>query len=380
MRTYQIPTDKNQIIRAQKEIEEADRLAAKANASTQNARELLTEYNQQKERLDNWKKIMSTSPVIIFTVFFIIVSITEYLFSKEIYREVSDQFPWIVAIGLFAAGIGISEMIAYKLDKNKRAWKKYEIDNDPNKDNLTNDEKEAEIESFTRSRFIFGVILALFLLVGIGYMSKLRVEEEIMAGIRESKFGLMDILPVLLYLFEIIFGIYVVYLFKKIKLGLYVNKLRKKFDQTVAKVSELTRLAIRKIDDAIREDINPFEFNSSDNLHTATYRNKRFTLDNKEEYIAEAQHMEDVFNIQLFDTQNNPLEMNISVLTDYKITMSGSTNKDGHLSLHIEKTYPLDSVKKIFIRKSASADEYIVVEGNYDLDKNKVHKIVIDEF
>jgi len=380
MRTYKIPTDPNQIIRAKKEIEEADRLAARANASTQNARELLEEYKKQKERLENWKRIMSTSPVTIFTIFFIVTSIAEYYFSKEIYREASDKFPWIVAIGLFVAGIGISELIAYKLDKNKRAWKRYEMDRDPTKLSLTDDEKEAEIRKFTNWRFAIGAILGIIFLTAIGYMSKLRVEEEIAIGLRESKFGLMDLLPVLLYMFEIFFGIYIVYLFKKFRLSLYVKKLEKKFDQTVANVSELTRKAIRKIDDAVREGINPFDFNSSDNLHTATYRNKRFTLDNKEEYIAEAEPMEDVFNIKLVDTEGNPLKMNVSILTDYKITMSGSTNDEGMLSMHIEKTYPLDSVKKIFIRKNASADEYVVVEGNYDLDKNKVHNIIIEKF
>ncbi len=77
------------------------------------------------------------------------------------------------------------------------------------------------------------------------------------------------------------------------------------------------------------------------------------------------------------DKDKNPLSMDIAIITDYKYTAKGSTNREGRLSLEIEGTFPGDSVKQIFIRESANATKYETVKGDYDLDKKKVHQIIL---
>jgi len=125
----------DQLIRANKEFKVADDLASSASVAAHKANSVLTEHKSEKERLTNWKSIMSTAPVMAFTVIFVVVSIGEYLVSKEIYREFNEKWPWAIAIVFFVAGLFVSEFIVYKLFGQKRAWKKYELKRDPNNNN-----------------------------------------------------------------------------------------------------------------------------------------------------------------------------------------------------------------------------------------------------
>lgn len=367
----------DQLIRATKEFKAADELASKASQTAHQANGVLTTHKSESERLKNWKSIMSTAPVMAFTVIFIVVSIGEYLVSKEIYREFNEKWPWAIAIVFFVAGLFVSEFLVYKLFDQKRAWKRYELKRDKNNNSKTNDEIDGSIRKITNNFFIFGMILGLLIIAAIGFLSYKRVQGELAAGMRETGFGIMDFMPVILYIIEIISGAFIWYLMKQIGLGMTVKKYWKRFVKFVVSCNVNTAAAIKKYQDAEQENYDPFQVQLSDNIHTAFYRNNSHTLDNKEAYISTPSKMNDYFNLNLIDKDGKPLRRHITIITDYKFTASGSTNAEGKLTLEIEGTFTGDSCKRIFIRQSADAEEFIAISEEYDLDKEKVHDVIL---
>ncbi len=367
----------DQLIRANKEFQVADALASNASKNAHKANGILENFKSENERLKNWKSIMSTAPVMAFTVIFFIVSIGEYLVSKEIYREFNEKWPWAIAIVFFVAGLFVSEFIVYKLFGQKRAWKKYELKRDKNNNSKTNDEIDYSIKKITNNYFLFGALLGILIIAAIGFLSYKRVQGELAAGMRETGFGIMDFMPVILYIIEIISGAFIWYLIKKIGLGMYVKKLWKNFSHFTVACNRDTAASIKKYQDAEHENYDPFKVQLSDNIHTAFYRNNSFTMDDKEKYVSIPTKMNDFFNIHLIDKDGNPLRRHITIITDYKFTASGSTNADGKLTLEIEGTFPSDSCKRIFIRESANSEEYISINEEYDLSKEKVHDVIL---
>ena len=219
----------DQLIRANKEFQVAETFASNASKQAHKANIALKTYKLEKERLDNWKSIMSTAPVMAFTVIFFIVSIGEYMVSKEIYREFNDKWPWAIAIVFFVAGLFVSEFIVYKLFGQKREWKKFELKRDKNNNSKTNDEIDDSIKKITNNYFLFGALLGLLIIGAIGFLSYKRVQGELAAGMRETGFGIMDFMPVILYIIEIISGSFIWFLIKKIRLGIDVTNLWEKF-------------------------------------------------------------------------------------------------------------------------------------------------------
>ncbi len=194
---------------------------------------------------------------------------------------------------------------------------------------------------------------------------------------RTSGFGIMDTMPMLLYVVEIITGAFVLYLLKEIGQIIKVKGLWKKFNNMTLATHKLSTDAIKKYLDAEKLDYDPFNVPLTDNIHTTFYRNINKSVDNKEDYIQEPEEMEDIFNLLLIDENGNPLQRQINIITNYKFSLSGSTNNEGRLALQFEKTFPGDSVKSIFIRKTAEDKDYISINGNYDLDRNTIHKVII---
>lgn len=368
----------SQQIRAKKEFEIADTIARKANKFANDANLFYQEYTEQKDRLYNWKNIMATAPVLLFTIIFIIVSIGEYLVSKEIYREFNDKVPWLIAVVFFISGVFISEFLAYKMFRQKREWKFFEQKRDRNNLTKTDDELHSIIKKFTNNSFIFGLILGVLLVAAIGFLSYKRVQTEILANMRESGFGVMDLMPVLLYIIEIISGAFVLYLLKETGLVLRVKRLFKNFNQSAISCNELTGQAILKYQDAEKENYDPLEVMVSENIHTVFHRHNNYSTDNLLENVGIPTKMNDVFNVLLKNANNEPIRKHITVITDYKFSASGTTNTEGRLALEIVGTYPNDSVKHIFIKDAATSEQYKRIAGDYDLDENKVHELIID--
>jgi hypothetical protein len=371
--------------RANKYYNIADDYARKASHLLDEANNVYNTYLEEKVRLENWKQIMSTTPVRLFAAIFIIVSIVEYLISMKIYEEFSSRTPWIVAIAFFAIGLVVSEFIVYKFSSAKREWKKYEMKRDRNTKDLITPEVESKIQKYTNKRFISGIILGIALVTAIGFLSYKRVQFEIMADLRPEnlQFGIMDGMPVILYIVEIISGFYIWYLIKEWNLFIKVKRLKNNFDNIVETVNNFSSKAVDNFHQAEKEGLNLFELttNISENIHNAFYRTKRLTLDDKARYIKPPEkyierHHENVVN---FSIKNDKGELvknkNIKLITEYKFTQSGGINDEGNFTAVFEGTFPGDSVRRVCIE---NGNNKITLEGNWDLDAEVIHTIIVN--
>jgi len=370
--------------KGQKYYEIASSLAQKANHLIEVAGKTLNEYKIENERLDNWKKIMSTAPVRLLSALFVVIAIVEYLISVKIYEEFIPRAPWVVALGFLSVGVLVSEFIVYKISKAKRKWKKYELKRDPNNKNMIEPEIDAYISKFSNSRFIIGLIIGIFLIAMIGFLSYKRVQYEIGSEMRPADlgFGIMDLLPLLLYIVEILTGIYVWYLIKEINLSLKVKSLLKKFNNITNQAHKLTSDVVHNFSKSEQNGLDLFNTNThiGEHIHTSFYRNKQFSLDDKEQFIKvpskiNEKDKENVFNVQVKDQSGNPIKhKNIFLVTEYKFTHAGAINQDGRFSTYFQGTFEGDAVRKILIELD---DKKIVKQGNWDLNQEIVHEIII---
>ncbi len=364
--------------RALRHYEKANQNALTADAQTAEARKTIKEYNDQKDRLNKWEQIMSMEPVSIFMFIFIAVAIAEFIFSYEIYREMIPRAPYVMAIAFFGVGILLSELIVYLYSKRKRELKLYEAKRNPlNADKIDSDLKKS-IKKDAVIYFILGIVGAIALLIVIYKFSISRALLEISSGERTSKVGIQDWLPLILYAFEIFLGIYFFYFFKKIAIQLKVSKLNRKLEKLINSIKENTAEAINNYQQAEKENYDPFALAISDDLNTAYYRKINKSIEDKEEYVNIEPKTEDYFNVKLVDTKGNPLSKHISIITKYKFTDTGYSDKEGNCKIILE-TYPNDSVQYIFIRNAANSAEYKTIIANYDLNKNEIYTLIIDE-
>ncbi|RMG39046.1 MAG: hypothetical protein D6732_04545, partial [Methanobacteriota archaeon] len=232
--------------RARNEYELADKYAKKANREAGNARDLIPVWLDQKDRLDNWKRIMSMTAVPILTVVFLIVCVAEYFFSREIYRDISRNYPWAIALGFVAVAILISELLVYKLSPSKQRLMFYEYRRDRNLADETDESIGEHVKRKTNRFAVIGGVLAVVMLAGLYYLSHLRVEKEILIGSRESGFGVQDLMPVTLYIAEIFSGVFVWYLIRRVWLGWKVKRLERKAKHHVNKCAEFTTKAVQQ--------------------------------------------------------------------------------------------------------------------------------------
>jgi len=91
----------------------AAELAQDANHAAEYGREIFESYSFQRDRMIEWDKILAPSraTVLVFVILFPVITMVEYLFSEELYRDVLPRFPW--AMGLVFAVLAI--VIAFRL-------------------------------------------------------------------------------------------------------------------------------------------------------------------------------------------------------------------------------------------------------------------------
>ena len=140
-------------------------------------------FKKQHKRLQHWKSIMSTAPVLALTIAFIPVCIAEYYFSREIYRDINEISPWAIALGFICIGIVISEFLVYKLFSQKREWKMYEMRHQNELNNFeTNESINSKVKTYANLMFIIGLILASGIIFLLYKFSVARVDKEVAAG------------------------------------------------------------------------------------------------------------------------------------------------------------------------------------------------------
>ncbi|AXO80567.1 hypothetical protein DZC78_09285 [Olleya aquimaris] len=357
----------------------SDEVAARANSASKRARDTFEVLKPEEAKLNQWDKIMSNAYVVPFTISFIVICILEYYFSREIYRDILPQAPWVIGIGIIFISIVIAELLVGMLSahtRNRRFFEDKKIlanASTPDSDIIRGVYKHA------RGQFIFGSILFIAIGGAIFYFSKERVAREIAAGIRESAFGIQDILPVLFYVLEVLAGLFVFYLFKRSVVAYKNYSNRKKYSKEVEIARQHTSESCKYFDNAEKKGYNTFLDDVSNNLHLGFYRNKHQNTNQQHlNYVNEPEIEQQFFKAKFLNVNGQAVQVTIDVLTEYKFKESKTSDASGLIELTIN-SYPQDQIKQFRITYFNSNDDKVVEEisGNYSLNNDVPYEIIL---
>lgn len=357
----------------------SDEVASRANSASKKARDAFEILKPDEEKLSQWDKIMSNAYVVPFTIAFIVICILEYYFSREIYRDILPQAPWVIGIGIIFISIVIAELLVGMLSshiRNKRFYEEKKI-----LSNASSPESDIRggVYKHARGQFVFGVILFIAIGAAIFYFSKERVSREIAAGIRESVFGIQDILPVLFYVLEVLAGLFVFYLFKRSVLALKNRSNRKKYSKEVEIARLHTSETCKYFDNAEKEGYNTFLDDVSNNIHLGFYRNKHQNTNQQHlNYVNEPEKEAQHFKAKFLNVNGEPAQVTIDVLTEYKFKESKTSDANGLIELIIN-SYPEDQIKQFRITYFNTASEKVIedISGNYSLNNDVPYEIIL---
>ncbi|MGC8866151.1 MAG: hypothetical protein ACP5O2_10585 [Bacteroidales bacterium] len=326
---------------------EAEDYADKANALAADAREYQQKYAQLNELLEKWDIIMRGNHPLIYTVIFVIVTIVEYLFSIDLYKDLLPQTPWIIPIGIAVVSVIFSHFIARMVSPSLRQKEFVEKRSNPFNEDKTDEELENKIKLNSYFWGVISIIGAVFITYVIYRLSKERVDREIAAHMRKEPFGIYDLLPVIFYVAEVIFGFYVLYILNRLGKSIQHKRWKTKFDTALESMVENTRKAVSHFSKAEEHGYNILTDTVSQSLHMAFYRNKRCNPSDELEYIAEPEMEEHTFLLQLRrDDPNETKQATIHIHTEYNYTATAASDVEGKAEFRF-KSFPHDLIRRV---------------------------------
>jgi hypothetical protein len=238
----------------------AAELAQDANHAAKHATEIFGSYSYQRDRMIEWDRTMAPSraTVMAFVILFPVIAMAEYLFSKELYGDVLSRYPWAMGLIFAVLAIIIAESFVYTFFKAKRQWKASELKRSESWMNQPVAVIKKQVIKITQRQLIIAILLFITMIATLTYMSSYSVDRMIGAGIRVNSFGPIDLMPVILFAFEVFTGMFIWYIILRLFLGLEVASLRRKFN-TAARVCNKLRM------EAVQEFIR-----AERNVHLAT--------------------------------------------------------------------------------------------------------------
>lgn len=356
---------------------QAEQAALKANELAADAREVREALHKEREILDRWADIMSHNPITIFTIIFVLVSIGEYMISLELYTDLLPRAPFIIPLVIIGISIVISHWLAYKFIPGLRLMEFDDKRRSPLHKSKTDEQIQAEVNKKSNITFYLGLMAAIGITIFIFFMSKERVEREIAAGMREKGFGFYDALPVLFYIAEIITGVYVIYLLKRLLKIIKANSLKSKLENLMRSVAEQTENAISNFERAEAEGYNILEKTISESIHIAYYRNKNCNPSDEENYIAEPENvtLTGKFLMSRSD-KSKPLTATVHLHTEYNYTASAASDENGNIEFTFS-SFANDMVKKLIVEFSDGVN--CEDTGAYQIGTASQHRILFRE-
>jgi hypothetical protein len=343
-------TQDHSIDRSQTEYEASLQFANTAEKSLSEAREKLEESHIVSQRKAAWDNIMAHAPILIFTIFFLIVAVVEYLISRDLYRDILPISPIFMAIAFFAVGIMVSDLLSYFINQAMRNWLWHEKERDPLFREKVKDVKGAIFSKEVRNSFYTGLVFGIILLIVIASLSVLRVNREFQAGIRTNPgFVIKDIMPVFLYGVELYLGIFIAYIIRRIRLGIRVSRLRKKFNYLVKKTNSNIQECIHKFNDSEKEHFYYAHELVNEPIHSLFWRNHTLPMNDMEMYVSETPepvHLPIRFKIISKTFENATLML--TLYTDYKFKTTHTFIVDTEFEIQLS-SYPKDSIEKIIL-------------------------------
>lgn len=358
----------------------SDEVASRANSASKRARDAFDILKPDEEKLSQWDKIMSNAYVAPFSIAFVVICVLEYYFSREIYRDILPQAPWIIGVGIIFISIVIAELLVGVLSSHIRNKRFYEEKKIASNSASPDSDIMASVFKHARGQFIFGVILFTAIGAAIFYFSKERVAREIAAGIRESAFGIQDVLPVLFYVLEVLAGLFVFYLFKRLVLAYKNSKNRKTYSKEIETSRLRTSESCKYFDNAEKEGYNTFLDDVSNNIHLAFYRNKHQNTNQQHlNYSSEPEKVEQSLKAKFITVNGASKQVTVDLLTEYKFKASKTSDNEGNVDLIIN-SYPEDQIKQFRITYfNANKEKQIEhVSGNYSLNNEDAYEIILE--
>jgi hypothetical protein len=316
----------------------AAELAQDANHAAEKGRELHEDYSDQSKRKVQWDRTIAPSraTVVAFVILFPVIAIVEYLFSEELYRDVLPRHPWAMGLIFAVLAIVIAELIVYRFFEAKRQWKANELKRSDSWKDQPDEVINKQVVKITQRQLVIGIVLFITMVGILSYMSWDRVVRLIAAGERTNPFGPIDLLPMILYVFEVFTGMFIWYIILRLFLGVKVKSLKRDFDAAVRACSELTIDAVQAFNKAEGLGYNIFQNPVTKSIQEAFCRNDALTEARGSDYIKEQTIA--VFPVQLrllHLGSNDPVIGNVQVGTDYKFSSATGT-ADGNLNFNVD--------------------------------------------
>jgi hypothetical protein len=367
--------------RAQQEYLLARDYSKKAQTFWEESGELFNLHKKLSNKLKNWKNILSTAPLLAMNMAFIPVCIAEYYFSKELYRDINEENPWAIAVGFISIGIVISELLVYRFFPQKREWKMYEMRHQNDMLNSETDESlRKKVNTYANQMFLIGMLLASAMLILVTYFSQERAARELAAEMRDNGFGIQDFMPVGLYLFEILTGFFIWFTIRLFYLIIKVYFIKKSLQKNKHKCTELSTMAVKKLEDAEEFGLNLFDLDTKPerDFCTAVYRNKEGNSTDDDNFFKEPERQKNKITFTIKDKGNVVADCKVHIKTEYKVLLSSSTDSNGMVGFEFE-SFPNDCVMDIMLTRADHTGNMAVSKpdhGSYAL--NQENPITID--
>lgn len=353
---------------------QAEKHALKANELASDAREKLSKYKELKTTIRHWDETMSQNPITAFTSIFVLVAIGEYLVSIELYTDLLPRAPWIIPLVIIGISIVISHWLAYKFISGLTLLEYDQKRKSSLLTHKTDQQIRTEISRKNTINFVLGLIAAIGISIFIYFFSMERVQREIDAGMRIKNFGFYDALPVLFYIAEIITGVYIIYILKRLKKVYSARTIKNGFDKLVKQIASETENAILSFETAEKNGFDLLQNTISESIHIAFYRNKNCNPSDEETYIAEPQNISTTANFQLDRSDSSkPLLSTVHIFTEYNYAATSASDEQGLVEFSFS-SFPNDTIKKVVVEFSdgINAEDSVI----YQTSQEKPHRVL----
>jgi hypothetical protein len=182
-----------------------------------------------------------------------------------------------------------------------------------------------------------------------------------------------DLLPVIAYIFEIYFGIYLIYWLDRMRLTGRISGARKKLTRLLSACSGGTTKAVAAWGKAEAEGVDPFVETVTEDLHKCFYRNNKHVADERS-YVTDGKRELKTVSVELVSTSGGyPTFSEVTLLTEYLFTASAVTDSN-HVCTFRFETYENDMVKRLRISHGGNTIEK---EVSLDIDSGGPHRVMI---
>jgi hypothetical protein len=354
--------------------QQAESHATRANELAADVREKREIHQKVQATIDRWDEIMGNTHPVVWGIFFIIISVVEFIFSLDLYTDLLPFIPWMIPLGIIVVTVFISHALAVKVMTSLKNKEFSDKKHNQAYKSFTDERIWDEIHRNSNRNFIIGIIGAVIITAVILFLSVERVHREIGAGMRVESFNVYDLLPVIFYVFEIIAGILVLYLLKRIGKGMRARRLKKQIDGLLRMVSTETKNTIDSFEKAEQNGFDLLANTINESVHIAYYRNKNCNPSDEENFVAEPQNSNIITSIQVSRAKpESTREATIHLQTEYNFTATGKTNLDGLADFKFS-SFENDTIKKLIVEFADGTDA--ADEVNFMLNNTEPHQIL----